>query len=525
MKARNILYSVIGAFVLLISIQTNAQIYPKPNEKGKFGYVDSQGKVIMDFKLDRAGYLNNGIALFCKGGKWGFINAEGKVIVEPKYYAAGNFNEEGYCWVCSKGKVDKNQQFVGEEYGVINREGKEIVPARFAHIGTFCMVAEGGQYVLYNPKKHKEPSYAPVDTCAIKSQLYTTWFAVPGSELPLSSFPYFWFSEGGNRLRPGLADTKGNVVLPCDMFERVFAPSDNMVLVSKLEKRKNEVLYYNMEKKKLLDTFIEGAAYYSFNENVAKVEVKGKGYCFINKRLKTITPYYKSAGEFVDGLCPVMDKNDKCGVIDTLGNTVIDFVYDSAKGSFSEGVLWVKKEFKWGAIDAEGKEVFPFEFGNVENFDHGWAAVQRPYLWGYIDRNGNEMVPCKWNSIQLVKRPLPDIVWVQAQNKGKWNAFVVETQQLWPGEGYDNVTDDGESEHIFVNNGDCYGVIDRKGNVIIPIEMGSREQAMYALSYTENILKKESLEGIDLYRFKLYISSAVNDYSIEQGIPNSMWDY
>ncbi len=53
---------------------------------GKYGFVDKDGKVVVDYKYDDAGNQNiYGYAAVKKDGKWGAINAKGELVQEPTY--------------------------------------------------------------------------------------------------------------------------------------------------------------------------------------------------------------------------------------------------------------------------------------------------------------------------------------------------------------------------------------------------------------------------------------------------------
>lgn len=53
---------------------------------GKYGYVDKDGKVIIDYIYDDAKEQNScGFAAIKKDGKWGSIDSKGKVVIEPTY--------------------------------------------------------------------------------------------------------------------------------------------------------------------------------------------------------------------------------------------------------------------------------------------------------------------------------------------------------------------------------------------------------------------------------------------------------
>jgi hypothetical protein len=51
----------------------------------KFGYINENGVVIIDFKFDDARGFKNGFAGVKVNGKWGFIDRKGRFVIEPKF--------------------------------------------------------------------------------------------------------------------------------------------------------------------------------------------------------------------------------------------------------------------------------------------------------------------------------------------------------------------------------------------------------------------------------------------------------
>lgn len=65
-------------------LETNTLFLDKKD--GKYGYVDKNGKVIVDYTYDDAREQNEyGYSSIKKDGKWGVIDRTGKIILEPKY--------------------------------------------------------------------------------------------------------------------------------------------------------------------------------------------------------------------------------------------------------------------------------------------------------------------------------------------------------------------------------------------------------------------------------------------------------
>ena len=74
-----------GESINASQIFTNNKIFAA-TKNGKWGYVDSNGKTIIDYEYEFANELNEyKYAAIKKDGKWGAIDENGKIIVEPKY--------------------------------------------------------------------------------------------------------------------------------------------------------------------------------------------------------------------------------------------------------------------------------------------------------------------------------------------------------------------------------------------------------------------------------------------------------
>ena len=55
-------------------------------ENGKYGYVDKNGNVIVDYIYDDATEQNEyGFAAVKQNGLWGSIDKDGKIIINPEY--------------------------------------------------------------------------------------------------------------------------------------------------------------------------------------------------------------------------------------------------------------------------------------------------------------------------------------------------------------------------------------------------------------------------------------------------------
>ncbi len=93
----------------------NTEVYPNNKlfvklDGNQYGFVDSKGNTIVEYKYDKAYELNEyGFAAITKDGKWGVINEDGEEILAPTYTFEGqeepNFIGQYYRVVYGFGEV------------------------------------------------------------------------------------------------------------------------------------------------------------------------------------------------------------------------------------------------------------------------------------------------------------------------------------------------------------------------------------------------------------------------------------
>lgn len=111
---------------------------------------------------------------------------------------------------------------------------------------------------------------------------------------------------------------------------------------------------------------------------------------------------FKFAADFKNGIAEVKDKNGRCGFINTKGEVIIDYQFESSY-QFHEGLAAVNTADKWGFIDKSGKVVVPFQFDKIptfvdDPFDGGFsggaAKVEVDGYEFFIDKKGNCIMGC-----------------------------------------------------------------------------------------------------------------------------------
>lgn len=116
MKIKNKLFVVL-IVILINSCKQSATFTPnlipvKSNDK--WGYIDDNGKYIINPQFAYAGYFSDKLAVVSNTeNKYGYVNEKGEYIINPQYLFALSFSEEMAC-VVSEGGVPKFINSKGE---------------------------------------------------------------------------------------------------------------------------------------------------------------------------------------------------------------------------------------------------------------------------------------------------------------------------------------------------------------------------------------------------------------------------
>lgn len=324
------------------------------NDKYEYGFIDTKGKLVIDFKYEWAHHVYDGL-IYVEASleDWGtmgaMLNTKGEEVVpfrietppiplplEESYLFKNGmmqftimltpFDEIAKLTLYENGEIsiDSTFSYYEEDYTVSSKEGitNEQGDTLFSHndytyIGEFrdgyADIRKEGTIGFINEKK----------VLVVPMQYYT-----------FSNFSEGLISVSNGENKYGFLDTKGRLAIPFQ-YDKVFSFSEGLALV-----------------------------------------VKGTKFGFIDKKGKTVIPFkydyaersfrtYFKAGitGFKDGLCPVW-KGDKMGFIDTKGKLVIDFLYDGFTANalevpcFEQGLARVRQGEDEFYIDMQGREYY-----------------------------------------------------------------------------------------------------------------------------------------------------------------------
>jgi len=319
-----------GAGAAILPRDFNETLLPFEAD-GKWGYINLEGKTVIEPVYAYAGFFSEGLAIISDGDLYGYIDTRNQAVIPPKYTGAGEFTN-GYAAVCTG-----DWQSGTVLWGYIDATGKEIVSPRF---------------------------------------LYADSFSPEGRAL-------VWMEQGEEVVKCFI-NTSGEVFIP-DSFEICSGFSDGLALI-----RQNDLFgYIDPDYTITIQPQFEYAG--DFGEGVAYGEKDGGKY-MIDKSGNILAPAEYAFGTFSDGLAIIV-KDNLYGYIDKEGKVAIEPRFTWAK-DFCNGLAAVQTKMdaggKWGFINTSGEMVIDAVYDEVEDFSKDYIRAYKydNHKYFILDRTG-----------------------------------------------------------------------------------------------------------------------------------------
>lgn len=347
-----ILLPILG--VLMFCALSVGQEVPSPKlrpiqQDGKWGYIDTIGKVVIKPQFYWAEEFSEGLAAFeSDEGLYGYIDETGAVVIEPILERWSPFSE-GLAAAAIKNM----------EWGYIDKTGKWVIKPQFFYANRF---QDGFAAVDITVEK---------DGVILMSEKKSTIIDRTGTVL-IKPVPYVLNAR----------TSKGIAFLQNVSSSPIGGESAKNLLID----RDGKVVFEGE------DIELDG-----FSEGVTPVKKGGKwGYIEPNGKF-AIQPRFADAKSFSEGLAAVKI-GENWGYIDHSGRLVIPAKFgideiNSEGSAFSDGLALVYLGDNRVFIDKTGKVVLKPSVTEVEKFSGGLAAVKNQYddrgeERGYINKQG-----------------------------------------------------------------------------------------------------------------------------------------
>lgn len=171
------------------------------------------------------------------------------------------------------------------------------------------------------------------------------------------------------------------------------------------------------------------------------------------------TPY-NSDGTYI--LVKNTSNGLKHGVIDTVGNTIIPFIYDHIH-PYRNDLALVELDGKIGMVDRNGKVQGEIKYDQITKLEEEKIQVQIDDRTGFIDRYGKTVEALKHKGFESLD---DKFIHFTGAHESRWivntvamDTFAILRDERFGKQGFARVTRDGKR-----------GMIDRTGKFVLPIE-------------------------------------------------------
>jgi len=126
-KINSRLLAIVVILVHVCASSVSAQTLTSFEKKGKYGFKDENGVVVIDAKYKYVKEFSEGLAAVQTKDKWGFIDKTGTMVLAAEFVDVASFSE---------GLAAVKKSFTSGT-GYINSQGEEVLPFEFSSVSQF----------------------------------------------------------------------------------------------------------------------------------------------------------------------------------------------------------------------------------------------------------------------------------------------------------------------------------------------------------------------------------------------------
>ncbi|WP_027001626.1 WG repeat-containing protein [Hugenholtzia roseola] len=351
--------------------------------QGKWGFLDTEGKIIASAQYETVESFQNGFAKVKKEGKWGYINKQGEAVIPTDYQYLSAYEP---LIVMAQNK----------KFGLITSQNKTLIQPEYEFL---ALVLKSGEKSLW--KARKMGKWGIID---VKNQIIVP-FNFSKIDDFTESFTIVW---QGNKI--GVVSQKGEFLFQPQNFQTnveaaTFTKSGLIqVVIEKIEDKISKQILYKKngyitkEGKWIVEPI------YSYIQDFDKIFIEKKGVTLV-------------------------EKNEKVGYINSEGKEVVSPEFDEIDPHFEQiflaqkGVVKVRKGNLFGYLDFKGEMILSLSYEWIEDFAKIYqqrdavTIAKKNGKFGTIDTHENQIIPFEYQAIRMDKR---NDTLSFVQKNGKW---------------------------------------------------------------------------------------------------------
>ncbi len=403
--------------------------------------VNREGEIIQtlsssgeNFPIHDIGDFYEGLAWFKTNGKYGFVNTDAKVIIPPKYDVVSDFSE-GHAIARLNGI-----------YGALNTQGETVIPFEYEGIAP-------PQKGLFRVKKGKgmEGRWGAVN---LKNEL-----VIPYEYQAIGDFVNGEATMVQNG-KFGLIDTKGKVLIPAKLEVQKMEPFENGIAWVGRGREVREVagdiqiIYTKQGYVTRTGSYIIPPDF-EYIGDFPSIWKAQKGLCQVRKNgrvgyfdytgkavLPTLYLYvddFETIWKLNKGITKVSNDEKKFGYVNHHGQEVVPVQFEEISDEFlqvyadSSGMALAKTEGKYGYMNYKAEAVIPFAYEALSEFREWVAIAKRGGIWGAINLKNETVVPFKYEALRFLPKTTKPII--QVLNRKQKTYYINPKGQIM-GEDY-----------------------------------------------------------------------------------------
>lgn len=221
---------------------------------------------------------------------------------------------------------------------------------------------------------------------------------------------------------------------------------------------------------------------------------------FINSKNQVVIPFLYSYRENADINFKgqeILQKDDFWGVVNAYNQTIIPFENQLLRKNEKDPYILAKKNNKYGLYDNYGNVKIPFEHDSVHRTDYyngcTRVSIVKNGQMGIINADNKILIPCEYKNIEPIWKT--KYFFVIRNND---TTYIDETNQPLLPKDYKNQYYVGNS-NFYASYQGKFGVIDDKGNIVVPFEYDNFKDVVNNLSGWSNeyyLVKKNNKVGL-----------------------------
>lgn len=478
----------IFSFLLFFLLMANGQAQEiKQHKNGKFGLIGPNEKWVSKAKWDMIRPFSEGFAAIQKGKKWGFLNEKGVVVIKPRFAEVRDFSSavaavkqsSKWTYILPSGQPlfgeDKipNISWAGDFHGELAFL-KYTKDASDWNEKDYKLIDKKG-----NVLREQIYSFGPWKNERCFITFYSTKSITGRSAAP---FHYVYINKEGKELSPVCLDSfnldNAPVLVKNSSYKQAYLDKDAKNLTDwhgSLTKLDNAVILaqdyphyscaYNADFKVIvpIDKYKEIKLFSSKiicsqkinSEELSFYDLSGKFLLQSKTALVAFQSYF------------IFNTDKGFGVVDANLNIIIPDELQAFK--IATNCLLVKKQGKWGALNADLKEIVPAQYEQLvsaKDYPNHLFFSQNGKK-GLMDLNHKILIPAtKYEDILAVPGKED---WLEVKEKNKYNIVDFSGKQLLSS-SYDALNFAYLAEgFILVQSKEKWGVLDLKGKAVLPL--------------------------------------------------------